>query len=134
MKITHQGLKKKLWKVFSEYIRRRDADWKGYVKCCTCGKRMHWKEADAGHYKSKNQGLAVYFLEYNVHPQCTGCNRFRHGNLTSYAIYLQERYGDDILKKIEWSAHQHIKINSKEYENLIKLYKEKIRLLDNFKN
>ena len=39
---------KKLDKIFSEYIRKRDADENGYVKCCTCPTVEHWKEMDCG--------------------------------------------------------------------------------------
>ena len=37
-------LKKKLDKVFSEYIRRRNADHLGFITCFTCGVKRHWKE------------------------------------------------------------------------------------------
>ena len=39
------GLKGKLDRLFSEYIRRRDAD-AGYCRCVTCGKLQHWREMD----------------------------------------------------------------------------------------
>lgn len=129
MASENQKLKRKLWKVFSEYIRRRDADWKGNISCCTCNKRMHWKESDAGHYIAKTAGLSIYFEEKNVHNQCTHCNRFKHGNQPKYALYLIDRYSPDILKELEWKSNQKVQIHDNEYKKLIEEYKEKIKKL-----
>lgn len=115
---TPKQLKAKLWKVFSEYIRRRDSG-----TCFTCGKQMNWKEAHAGHYIPQSVGgLELRFHPYNVHAQCVGCNMFRHGNLTMYALRLQEKYGKEILSQLDfmkgikhWSRDQ--------FERRIKLYK-----------
>lgn len=63
-------LKKRLWVIFSQYIRQRDADENGYAPCISCGKVEHYKLQDAGHYHPKSLGLSVYFLEKGVHNQC----------------------------------------------------------------
>ena len=44
-KLSKKGLKNKLWKVCSEYIRRRD---KGI--CFTCGRKASGSGYHAGHY------------------------------------------------------------------------------------
>ena len=124
--LTTQQLKKKLWKIFSEYIRRSHADWQGMVTCVTCGKYMHWKEADAGHYHPRTDGLAMFFEEKNVHPQCNPCNRWRHGNLTKYALYLRKRYGEQILEELEWKQKQGTEIKYLDYLRLIEFYKNKL--------
>lgn len=124
-----QTLKKDLWKVFSEWIRRKDADFNGYATCVTCGIRKHWKELDAGHYIAKTAGLSVYFEEKNVHPQCTACNRFRHGNLAQYALYLKGKYGDQILEELDWKRKQKAEIKLGEYIKLIEIYKTKLKNL-----
>ena len=129
MASENQRLKKKLWALVSEYIRRKDADWQGYVSCVTCGVRKHWKELDAGHYIAKTGGLSIYFEEKNLAPQCTGCNRFRHGNLAQYALYLIGKYGDQILEELDWKRKQTISISNGEYKKLIEVYKEKIKSL-----
>ena len=49
-KPSRKTLIKKLDKVFSEYIRKRDTDKNGYGLCCTCAKRLHYKEGHAGHF------------------------------------------------------------------------------------
>lgn len=117
-------LKAKLWKEFSIFIRRREADADGYTKCFTCGKRDHWKNLDAGHYIAKNIGGAnLYFHEKNVWPQCTHCNRFLHGNQHQYAMRLQARFGNQILEWLEAYRKGSVQYNAGELMVLIKYYK-----------
>ena len=120
-KSSRQNLKKRFWKVFSEYIRRRDNG-----VCISCGKKERWQDCDAGHYIPKTAGLAIYFDEKNVNAQCTYCNRFMHGNLASYAVALRRKYGPDILEELEYKKRQFIKIQEHEYLEFIKIYKRKI--------
>lgn len=122
MRNKTQRLKSKLWKVFSQYIRKKYADQNGIVECVSCGKKDHWKEMDSGHYIPKSVSLSLMFDERNVHPQCTGCNRFRHGNLTTYALALQKKYGLGILEELDSQRHKITKISVSEYEELIKKY------------
>ena len=95
------ALKKQLWTIFSKYIRIRDDG-----VCFSCGKKDDWKNTDAGHYVPKTAGLALYFDEKNVNCQCTACNRFRHGNLSQYALALRQKYGEKILEELEWKRRQ----------------------------
>lgn len=81
---------------------------------------------DAGHYIPKTAGLSIYFHEKNVHAQCTGCNRFRHGNLSQYALALQRKYGGDILSLLDAARRTQRKIKEYEYEQLIEHYKAKL--------
>ena len=53
MPTTISKLKKKLDVLFSQYIRRKNADHLGRVKCFTCGVEKHWKEQQAGHFQSR---------------------------------------------------------------------------------
>lgn len=82
---------------------------------------------DAGHYIPKTYGLSIYFEEKNVHPQCTGCNRFRRGNLTAYAIALRKRYGETILEELDALKHQTRKFSESDYEELIERYKSLLK-------
>ncbi len=129
MASENQKLKKKLWTAMSQYIRQRDADWQGMVACCSCGKVKHYKEMDCGHYHPRTDGLAMFFEEKNLAPQCSACNRFRHGNLARYAIYLIGKYGNGILEELEWKSRQRITISNTEYKRLIGVYKDKINSL-----
>lgn len=122
-------LSKKLWKIFSEYVRRKDADEEGAVACFTCGRWDVWKNLDAGHYIAKSVSLSLRFDERNVKPQCTACNRFRHGNLTQYALALQELYGTEILGQLNAEKHQITKFTRFGYEEMIQKYQEKLAAL-----
>lgn len=95
----------------------------GFVPCISCGKQDIMGLMDAGHYIPKTYGLSIYFEEKNVHAQCTGCNRFRRGNLTAYAIALRKRYGENILEELDALKHQTRKFSQSDYEELIEKYK-----------
>jgi hypothetical protein len=120
--------KAKAWTVFSQYIRQSDAKENGAVSCFSCGTVRHWKELDAGHYVAGSLSLALRFDERNVHPQCTGCNRFRHGNLTQYALRLQEKYGPQILDELERDRRngEGFKIYESGYRELVETYEKKL--------
>lgn len=96
---------KKAWGVFSEYIRRRGADWKGEVSCYTCGKVKHYKEMQAGHFAHKgNQNYrAIDFEPKHLRPQCYWCNSQRHGAGMSWEFgqNLEQEYGKDWLLEIK---------------------------------
>lgn len=92
-------MKRTLWRIFSEFIRLRDSDDKGYCTCITCGRQAYYKGGaiNAGHYVPVNSRYghnATYFNEQNVHAQCSVCNRNEEGRGWHYGIYLQERYGE----------------------------------------
>lgn len=118
--------KKKLWDIFSKVIRMCDADDNGMVKCISCDKVDHWKTMDCGHYLPKSLGLSIYFEETNCAPQCSGCNRWRHGNQPKYALALIKRYGDDILEELDKKQKNFRQIKSWEYEELIEKYQKEL--------
>lgn len=115
-KPTINALKKKLDIIFSIYIRQRD---KGV--CFTCGVIKPWKEQQAGHYVSRVHN-SLRFDERNVHCQCVGCNIFKHGALDVYALNLQSRYGNDILKELNQKKGQIKQFNAQELLGLIEKY------------
>lgn len=127
MKSTAQ-LKKLLDKVFSEYIRLRDSDSDGYGRCCTCGKRIHWKEGDCGHFISRTW-LATRWDERNAHLQCKGCNGYRNGMPDEYAVFLIEKYEDDILHQLLTEKRKTLKMSRSDYEIKIDEYREKVKEL-----
>jgi hypothetical protein len=122
-KPTQAKLKKKLWKLFSEYIRTKEQK-DGYNICFTCGVKKEWKMMHAGHYIRASAGLATYFDEQNVHPQCYACNIWRDGNSDMYALKLIEKYGEDILNELNRRKQKIIK--DFPFEELIKKYESKI--------
>ena len=68
------------------------ADDNGYARCCSCGKREHYKKMDGGHFVSRSH-KATQLRRDNVHAQCKGCN-IKNGNQPGYSLFLNARYGE----------------------------------------
>ena len=112
-----QGTKywhKKCWDLFSKIVRSKNADWRGNVKCYTCGITKHWKQMQAGHFKHNH----LDFDFDNVHPQCPRCNKFLHGNLDNYATQLVKNYGVNILDELKFKAGHEKKQTIKDYKQI----------------
>lgn len=130
MRKNRTGQKHKLDKIFSKYVRLKNADKNGYNTCASCGKREHWKDMDAGHFVSRNH-YTLRWDERNVWPQCKYCNRFRNGNIDEYAIFMIDKYGPDILKELNQEKHKIAKYSQQEYEDMIAHFTEEIDYLEN---
>lgn len=104
MKINHT--EDAVWRVFSKFIRARDADWRGNCRCISCGVIKNWKDGiDAGHFISKGSDSALKYNEMNVNAQCSEyCNRRMSGNLILYRIGLVRKIGEENVIKLE-QAH-----------------------------
>ena len=116
-------MRKKAWKIFSEYIRRRDGGF-----CFTCGKYNGWQETEAGHFIHKD---CLDFNEINIHAQCSRCNRWLHGNSGEYAIRLIKMYGIKAVDNLKREGNRVRKFNMGELEEIIAKYKSKIENLTN---
>lgn len=120
-KKTPAQLKKKLWKVFSQYIRLRD---KGI--CFTCDRRCEGSGYHAGHFISKAAGgISLYFNEDNVHGQCYHCNINLGGNSYIFGTKLGKEKVDELYK-----IKQNIVIDFP-FLDKIKEYEHKILVLQN---
>jgi hypothetical protein len=115
-------------RIFSEYIRQRDADGNGLVRCYCCGKILFWKNAQNMHFIPR-QHLSLRFNEINCHAGCVKCNYYNNGNIEEYALHLKKDYGNDIIDKLVATKHQHIKISDFEYKIMIKKYRELVKEL-----
>lgn len=93
-------LKNTLDKKFSIYIRMREADEEGYVKCCTCDKVKHWKEMDCGHFQSR-RFLIIRWDYRNAAAQCKGCNGFGAGEQVKFARYIDKKWGKNTSAGLE---------------------------------
>ena len=122
-------LKNKLDRIFSEYIRRRDADSNGYVACCTCGKPEHWSLVDCGHFISRAH-LPTRFEEPNAHAQCRFENRYRNGAPEEYALFIMRRYGREEYDRLRALKNSNIKITQADYEEKIEKYTQLLHELE----
>lgn len=129
----HQnGLKNKVWKNFSVYVRLRDAaDGTGLCSCISCGRWHHWKDMDAGHYIPR-EWTTIWLHEMNVNAQCRFCNYYQKGNVQNYRIGLINKYGkNDILLlecqkgKRKWNSYQFDFLNTKFLERISRLKRQK---------
>ena len=88
-KKTISSVKKRVWAVFSKFIRMRDClkttGCKDWGLCITCGKRYHIKLLQAGHFISGRHN-ANLFLEKGTHAQCYNCNINLRGNTLEYRL------------------------------------------------
>jgi len=128
MPTTISKLKKKLDKLFSEYIRRRKADDLGMVNCFTCGVKKPWKEQQAGHFQSRSH-LSTRWDEVNVQVQCVKCNIYRQGEQFKFGVYIDEIYGKGTAKELEVRSKVIVKLNRIDYLEAIDIYKNKINKL-----
>jgi len=125
--------KDKAQKIFNEYIRLRDcfATTKTPFSaiCCTCGKETpNDGKLVASHYilDSKN-GNSTSFDEVNVNAACNRCNRFLHGNLAEYAVFILRKYGEPELQRLHDLKLQSKKWTILELEEITKEYKDKVK-------
>lgn len=114
-------LKKKLWTVFSEYIRKRD---KGI--CFTCGRKCEGKGYHAGHFIPKSVGgIVLYFHPENVRGQCYNCNINLGGSQYEYS----QKLGDETVKRLYKLKGIIQKWDAERYEWEINYYKTLIEEL-----
>ena len=117
------------WVWFSRYIRMKDADDFGMVRCFTCGKVDHWKKMDAGHFKSQGHHKKLKFFEKNVQVQCTRCNRFLHGNLGEFHRLLVVKYGQGIDDEFSIIEATKGKMSSQDFEFMAEDYRKKVKAM-----
>ncbi len=117
-KPTKTALVKKLDKVFSEYIRRRNGE---MATCVTCGKVAHWKETQAGHFMSRRH-RATRWHEDNVQVQCVKCNMFGQGEQYKFGLWLGEEKSEEMIKL----ANTTVKMKDFEIQEMIQYFQDKI--------
>lgn len=113
--------------VFSRFIRLKDADLYGKVKCISCDKSGNWKELDCGHFVPRAH-MYTRFSELNCHPQCIDCNRHKRGNIRTYAKAL-ELIRPGSVEILQEHAHIVYKYSREELKSMIADYTRKTKQL-----
>lgn len=121
---SYPKIKRKLKKVFNEYIRLRDAG----MPCICCGK---FNTLQAGHYISVGSSGALEFNEDNVRGQCAYCNMRMQETKEVYRINLIDRIGAERVIKLEALAKVKVKRTRLDLEWMIEHYQKKIKSLGN---
>ena len=122
----------KLDKVFSQYIRLRDSKpYEGrYFRCISCGQIKPYEEGDAGHFVPRTN-MATRFDEQNVWTECIYDNRFNTNHLEGFRKNLVGKIGEAGVDELTKKGHQLRKYSRSEIEEMIRIYKEKIKALKN---
>ena len=129
--ITISSLKRKLWKLCSEFNRRKDCDENGTGTCISCGKYLHWRDGDAGHFIPRARQGETYYLKENIHLQCKGCNGFdvERGKI-GYTMAMISRYGPEKVEELQQLSRQISRYRRADYEQMIDEYQELLRGLN----
>lgn len=128
-KQTLSGLKKKAWKIVSEYVRRRDADEGGTAACYTCGELKFWKELHAGH-AIPGRNNAVLFDVDIIRPQCPRDNLWMGGRYEIFAAKLIREHGLEWFEQKLAGARQAVKLSRSDLEEIIEEFKGKLEELE----
>jgi len=124
-----KSLRNKCWDAFSEMVRSKASDWKGEVRCYTCGATGRWKgdRFQAGHFQS-GRCNAILFDEEQIRVQCYSCNCCKAGEQYEFGKKLEKEYGIDKVKEFKKRRHQTLKYSPKDYEAMTKVFKEKTKM------
>ena len=127
MSKSNKSLKTKLDTLFSQYIRRKYADRRGFVYCYTCGTAKPIAEMQNGHFHSRRH-LSTRYEEKNCRPQCYGCNVINGGKKDVFRTRLEAEIGERGMKELNKLKEKLIK--DFPYDDFITLYTQKLKQLD----
>ena len=123
-KPTLSSLRKKAWKLVSQYVRKREADEGGFGSCYTCGAPIHWKlEGQAGHAIGGRTN-SVLFDDSICRLQCRRCNVFMGGRYEIFAAKLIRENGLEWFEAKLAGARQVVKLTRSDLEDIINKYKK----------
>lgn len=133
-KLTPIGLlKKKLWLVYSEYIRLSHADSAGTVSCVACNNKYNWSgtgNLHCGHFFSKRFYSCIMFEEMNTKPLCNSCNRKQSsGEGYLYYLYLVKLYGEEAVKQLFEKGQSKVPYTREQLQEKLDYYTEKLKAL-----
>ena len=125
-------LKKKLWKVFSQYIRLSWADHTGHLTTVD-GVVTHWKECDCGHLFANSErssllgGNELWYDERNFAPQSQSGNRYgADDSAQKYMLWACKTYGTDEVDKMFRMKQTYKLWTEQELETLYQHYKAEV--------
>jgi len=129
-RVTVSSMKRKVWDVFSKYIRTRDClrttGCKDWGLCITCDKRYHFKLLQAGHFIAGRHNAGL-FAEKGVHAQCYNCNINLKGNTLEYRRRIVKLYGEEADVELEEEAHQTKSFTVDELQSLLEHYQKEVK-------
>lgn len=121
-----KSLKAKLWKLTSEYVRRKDASYQGFVACYTCDTLKHWKEMNAGHAIGGHGNAVMFDLEV-IRPQCVRCNMPPGcGMYYEFGTRLNQENGEGWYERKKDLSKIPVKLSIGWYQSMIEVMKQNL--------
>lgn len=120
------SLKKKLWKLVSEWVRRSSSDQGGTCSCYTCGKLMFWKESHAGHAIPGRTNSVLFDTEV-IRVQCPPCNIWGGGQYHVFATNLIKENSMEWWEAKLEAARRTVKYTQADIEEMIRTYQGKLQ-------
>lgn len=115
-------------KITSQLVRKMYKTGNNFIKCFTCGKILHFNEAECGHFIPRRH-LKTRWLLDNLRPQCNHCNSRLHGNLEIFEEKL-EKESPGIVEKLNNLTKDATHISEINLKEIIEEYKLLIRKLN----
>lgn len=123
-KVSRKTLVRKLDAAFSQYIRWRDADQDGLVKCCTCDTKKHVKQMQCGHLFSRRH-YSTRWIESNCAGQCYGCNIGDQGRQYVMSKHIDNKHGEGTTEQLLERTTLSRKYTNEELIQLTQYYNKK---------
>ena len=139
--LSLKSLDAKLWRIFSRFIRLRDATKAGVTFCISCGELISVfyyeyekvkfnQQCHAGHYYNRGSNYrALKYDEKNVNAQCAHCNKYLEGNKQGYEKGLIKKYGESVLGYLDLKKRNQTSLNRFVLESLIRHYEIEVKKL-----
>lgn len=121
-KPVRSKLVKKLDVIFSKYIRNKNADKRGFVKCFTCDRKYPVKNIQNGHFMSR-KNYSTRWIEENCAPQCYGCNVMQQGKQYEFA----KRLGEETAERMYRLSKETVKYSNYDLEQMIEHYEKELK-------
>lgn len=115
-------LKKSLDKYYARYIKCINTDYNLMTFCVTCGKPLHIKGCECGHYVSRRHEHTRWDI-HNSFPQCTICNNSAGGMKIQMGEYITEKFGIHTKERLDQLAFNTEPLKPSKIEELEKMYK-----------
>jgi len=115
--------------IFSTFIRLRDSDEKGIVRCFICSAPLPWRQSQNMHFIDRDQ-MPTRYSEINCHAGCGLCNCFDMDHKNKYEVKMVVLYGASQVEALYLKAKRSLqKFMRFELEELIEFYSLKVKEL-----
>lgn len=123
-----QKIIRKLDDLFSEYIRIRNCDEEGNVKCITCGDGHHWTDVDCGHFVKRGNMTTRWHIQ-NSGEQCRLCNSTHDGKEDDHAEYIDRTYGPGTADQLRRLGKGEAHFSERELQSMYEELKSEVKAL-----